>query len=118
MLYEERGRGILMGPGEKIKIGPTATNPDTKKKKTAVEKLGSPSTPAEILAVYKLGEWNEIRIKAQGNHVQHFLNGKLTADVTDDDPSLAPKSGVIALQLHKGQPMTIQFKDIELKTLP
>jgi hypothetical protein len=36
--------------------------------------------------------------------VQHFINGKLTADVTDNDPELAPKSGVIALQLHAGQP--------------
>ena len=67
---------------------------------------------------YKLGEWNDFVVIARGNHVQHFLNGTLTADVTDTDPALAPKSGVIALQLHKGEPMTIQFKDLQLKTLP
>lgn len=118
MLYEERGRGILMGPGEKIKVGATAVDPDTKKKKTAVEKLSIATPPAEILAAYKLGEWNQLTIIANGNHVQHFLNGKLTADVTDADATLAPKSGVIALQLHTGPPMTVQFKDIQLKTLP
>lgn len=120
MLYEEKGRGILMGPGEKIRIGATTEAPDTKKKKkqTAVEKLAVVTPPAEILAAYKLGEWNDLRIVARGNHVQHFLNGKLTADVTDADPTLAPRSGVIALQLHQGPPMTVQFRKLELKTLP
>jgi hypothetical protein len=118
MLYEERGRGILMGPGEKIKVGLTSVDPNTKKNKTAVDKLPGATPPADILAAYKLGEWNQLTIIARGNHVQHFLNGKLTADVIDTDPTHAPKSGVIALQLHTGLPMTVQFKDIQLKTLP
>jgi hypothetical protein len=117
MLYEEKGRGIIMGPGEKIRI--TGTTKDAKgKQKATVDKLGTPSTPADILAIYKLGEWNELRIVANGNHVQQFLNGKLTADVVDADAENAPKSGVIALQLHTGPPMTVQFKDLQLKTLP
>jgi hypothetical protein len=118
MLYEEKGRGILMGPGEKIKVGDTTVDPNTKKSKTAVEKLSGATPPADILAAYKLGEWNQLTIIANGNHVQHFLNGKLTADVIDGDPTLAPTSGVIALQLHTGPPMTVQFKDVQLKTLP
>ena len=119
MLYEEKGRGILMGPGEKIKIGATSVDPaNAKKKKTAVEKLPGATPPAEILAAYKLGEWNEMVIIAKGNRLQHFLNGKLSADVTDADPTIAPKSGVIALQLHQGPPMTIEFRNISLKTLP
>jgi len=117
MLYEEKGRGIIMGPGEKIRI--TGTTKDAKgKKKATVDKLDPPSTPADILAIYKLGDWNELRIVANGNHVQQFLNGKLTADVTDADAENAPKSGVIAFQLHTGPPMTVQFKDVLLKTLP
>jgi hypothetical protein len=118
MLYEEKGRGILMGPGEKIKVGDTTVDPNTKKSKTAVEKFAGATPPADILAAYKLGEWNQLTIIAKGNHVQHFLNGKLTADVVDSDPTRAPTSGVIALQLHTGPPMTVQFKDVQLKTLP
>ncbi len=120
MLYEEKGRGILMGPGEKIKVGNTTvdTTGPKQKQKTAVEKLPGATPPAEILAAYKLGEWNELRIVAKGNHLQHFLNGKMSADVTDSDPTRAPKSGVIALQLHQGPPMTVEFKDVRLKTLP
>jgi len=122
MLYEEKGRGILMKSGEKIRIGETTMVPDTKKKdakkkQTSVEKLPG-ATPAEaIAAAYKLGEWNELVITANGNQLRHTVNGVVTADVTDTDTSIA-KSGVIALQLHQGQPMTIQFKNVYLKTLP
>jgi hypothetical protein len=123
MLYEEKGRGILMGPGEKIKIGATTMVDDAKKKgasrpKTEVEKLPGATPPAEILAAYKLGEWNEMTIIANGNHLQHFINGKLTADVTDASATHAAKSGVLAFQIHVGKPMTVQFKDVRLKTLP
>ena len=117
MLYEEKGRGIVMGPGEKIKI--TGTTKNAKGKDQPIVEKMSVATPAtDILAAYKLGEWNQLTIIAKGNHVQHFLNGKLTADVTDADAANAPKAGVIGLQLHVGPPMTVQFKDIQLKTLP
>lgn len=117
MLYEEKGRGILMGPGEKIRVGATAMDETTKKKKTAVEKLPGATPAAEILAAYKVGDWNEIVIIAEGNHLRHYINGKLSADVTDNDATLAPKSGVLALQLHAGTPMTVEFKNLYLKTL-
>ncbi len=123
MLYEEKGRGIVMGPGEKVKIGETTTVADAKKKdgkrkQTAVEKLPGATPPADILAAYKLGEWNDFVVIANGNRLQHYLNGKLTADVTDTDATLGAKDGVIAFQLHTGPPMTVQFKDVQLKTLP
>ncbi|MBM3854327.1 MAG: DUF1080 domain-containing protein [Verrucomicrobia bacterium] len=126
MLYEERGRGILMTPGQKIRIAPpeaaAPASADAKKAKgkakAKVDVLATATKPEDILAAYKLGEWNEIRIVANGNHLQHFVNGKLTADVTDTDEAAGARSGVIALQLHQGPPMTIQFKEVRLKTLP
>ena len=122
MLYEEKGRGILMTAGEKIRIGETTLVPDTKKKdakkkQTAVEKLPGATPTAAIAAAYKLGEWNELVITANGNQLRHTVNGVVTAEVTDTDASIA-KSGVIALQLHVGPPMTIQFKNVYLKTQP
>ena len=128
MLYEERGRGILMNPGQKVRVGPAeaaaAATSDAKKGKgkagprPKIDVLGTPTTAEQIQAALKMGDWNELRIVANGNHLQHFVNGVLTADVTDADPAVAPKSGVIALQMHKGEPMTVQFKDIQLKKLP
>lgn len=123
MLYEEKGRGILMSPGEKILLGETKMVPDTKKqgamkKQTSIEKLGVLSTADEIRAAYKLGEWNELKIVANGTILEHYINGKITASVEDGDPAHRAASGVLALQLHKGPPMTIEFKNIYLKTLP
>jgi hypothetical protein len=122
MLYEEKGRGILMNAGEKIRIGATtlvddAKKPGAKKKQTAVEKLPGATPTADIAAAYKLGEWNELIITANGDQLRHTVNGVVTAEVTETDAAIA-KSGVIALQLHTGPPMTVQFKDIRLKTLP
>ncbi len=122
MLYEEKGRGILMTTGQKIRVSPPMAGADAKKgkakAKAKVEVLGTATTAEVIQAAYKLGEWNDFVIIAKGNHLQHFLNGKLTADVTDTDSVAGAKSGVLALQIHKGEPMTIQFKDLQLKTLP
>jgi len=60
-------------------------------------------------------DWNEYKIVAEGENVKHFINGKLTADVTDKSAE-APKKGVIAFQVHAGAPMKVQFKDIVLTT--
>lgn len=118
MLYEERGRGILMSPGQKIRVGPAVEGAKKGKSKAKIDVDATVTKPEAIKAAYQLGDWNDFVVIARGNHVQHFLNGVLTADVTDTDPAFAPKSGVIALQLHKGKPMTIQFKNVELKVLP
>ncbi|MEY4392793.1 MAG: hypothetical protein RL595_42, partial [Planctomycetota bacterium] len=46
----------------------------------------------------------------------HMINGNITADVVDESPK-AVKSGVLALQIHVGPVMTVQFKDLNLKKL-
>ena len=80
--------------------------------------IGSVGKASEIEAAIKKGDWNEYVIIAKGNHLQHFVNGKQTVDVTDDcEPRSAPMSGVMALQFHAGSPMMAQFKDIRLKEL-
>ena len=112
MLYEEKGRGIMMKTGEKIRIG---TGPDGKHQ---VDVLDTLTSPAAAAAAYKKDEWNEFVIIADVNHIRVFLNGTPTADVLDFDEPRAAKSGVLALQLHVGPPMAVQFKDIRLKTLP
>ncbi len=68
----------------------------------------------DIQAAIKPGDWNEYKIVAHGNHLQHFINGLQTVDVTDET-AIGAKNGVLALQLHAGDPMTVQFKDIVLK---
>ena len=53
-----------------------------------------------------------------GNQFQHLINGKLTTHVTDERTGgKGAKTGLLALQLHAGDPMTVQFKNIRLKEL-
>lgn len=111
ILYEERGgpgsRGIMAGRGEKVVW-------DAAGKKQTV---GSVGNAAEIQAAIKPDDWNTYVVIAKGNHLQHFINGKLTVDVTDESEGKGLKSGVLAFQLHVGPPMTVQFRAIRLKKL-
>jgi hypothetical protein len=67
--------------------------------------------------LFRLDDWNEVRIVAQGDRLRHFMNGTLTLDFTDD-PDLAMREGIVALQLHAGAPMWVEFKDIAVRDLP
>jgi uncharacterized protein (TIGR03067 family) len=40
-----------------------------------------------------------------------------TVDVIDEQTTRAARTGILALQLHRGDPMTVQFKNIRLKLL-
>jgi hypothetical protein len=111
ILYEERGRGILALRGEKNVIKPGQG------KKPTVEKVGSTGDSNAIGAAIKKEDWNSYRIVAKGNHVQHYINGNLTIDVTDEDSANAPKEGLLALQIHAGPPMKVQFRQFKLVPL-
>jgi hypothetical protein len=118
ILYEERGRGILAKRGEKTVIKKQPKDPaDPKSPGFKIEVLGSVGDSAAIQASIKKEDWNEYKVIAKGNHLQHFINGKQTVDVTDEDTQHAAKDGILALQLHAGPPMTVQFKDLLLKEL-
>lgn len=110
ILYEEKARGVLAQRGQKVIIheGGDAKKPN-------IEITGEVGKSDEIQAVIKLGDWNEYAIIAKGVHLQHFINGRQTVDVTDET-AVGAKTGVLALQLHAGQPMTVQYKDIVLIT--
>ncbi len=108
ILYEERKtRGIMAARGEKVVW-------DKAGKKKVVGSLG---TSEEIQAVVKPGAWNTYVIIAKGNHLQQFINGKQTIDVIDETEGKQVMSGILALQLHAGHPMFVQFKDLQLKKL-
>jgi len=67
--------------------------------------------------LFKLDDWNETVIIAKGNHIQHYLNGTLVVDFTDDAPDLALSDGILALQLHAGKPMWVEFKNIRIREI-
>jgi hypothetical protein len=106
-LYHEKGRAYLCNVGEKVEIGDDG-------KPKVIGKLGD---KAEIGKTYKKSEWNDYVIIAKGNHLRHYLNGYQTVDVIDNDPKGSAASGKLALQIHAGPPMTVEFKNVRLKEL-
>lgn len=108
ILYEEKGRGILAQRGQKVTITQGADP-----KKPVITVTGETGASGEIQASIDKDGWNAYKIIAKGNHIQQFINGKLTVDVTDETAEAA-KEGVIALQVHAGPPMQVEFKDIVL----
>jgi len=111
ILYEERMRGILAERGQKVVLKEVDG-------KLVKDVTGSVGDSKEIQAAIKKDGWNNYVIIAQGNHLQHFINGRQTVDVTDETVENAAKSGVLGLQLHAGQPMTVEFKNVRIKVGP
>lgn len=70
----------------------------------------------EYEKLFKLDDWNEVVIIGKGRQLQHYTNGRLVMDFTDSEER-ALMDGVLALQLHAGSPMWVEFKDIRIKDL-
>lgn len=110
-IYEEGYRGFLAQPGQSVRVLPGESTP-------FIALLGRTASPEEVRNAYHRDDWNEYVILAQGHHIRQWLNGVLTAEVDDWDTNHAATWGVLALQLHAGLPMAVEFKNIELKVLP
>jgi hypothetical protein len=64
------------------------------------------------------GEWTDYRVVANGNHLEHYLNGVQAMDFVDIDEKKAAKEGIIAFQYHApGQDFEVRFKDVKIKIL-
>ncbi len=108
MIYEERGRGFLMQRGQAVYIGA-----DAKPKMIGdLERVAD-----ELKGLIKPGEWNTVHIIARGNTLINIVNGHVTAMIVDDDVKGRALKGLLGFQIHVGPPMTIEFRNIYLKTL-
>ena len=107
ILYEEGRRSILAERGNKVEI--------TEKGEKKV--VGKTEDSAAILKDIKKEDWNEYVVIAKGRHLVQKINGHTTIDVTDNEKEKSTLRGILALQLHAGPPMTVQFKEIVLKKL-
>ncbi len=104
MLYGEKlgKRGIIANRGKKVVVNAAGEKSET----------GTVGNDSHFVD----WEWNELRIVAVGNRLIHQINGITTADITDDHPE-ALKKGILALQLHAGPPMRVEFRNLRLRAL-
>ena len=72
--------------------------------------------PKELESAIKKDGWNRYTIRAKGNHIVLRVNGKTMVDYREPDGSIA-RRGIIALQIHSGPPMRIDFRNIRIREL-
>ncbi|MCM1449375.1 MAG: DUF1080 domain-containing protein [Clostridiales bacterium] len=71
--------------------------------------------PDEMESILREGEWNDMRIRVEGDHVQTWLNGTPMVDFTDE--AIGRAQGRIALQIHDGGGIKVQWKDLNITAL-
>ncbi|MEO1615284.1 MAG: sulfatase-like hydrolase/transferase [Planctomycetota bacterium] len=103
MLYEEKGRRILARTGQKV----------------VIDEEGQPWVVGGLAEkTFAPDEWHQYRVLVRGNHHQHWIDDHMTVDVIDLDEDGRVLEGVLAMQVHVGPPMRIQYKDIRIQHLP
>lgn len=106
VLMEYLLRGVVAERGEKVVIDENGNR----------QVVGSLGDPKKLLEAVKLNEWNEYHILVDKGRKVLAINGVTMCEVEDRDPK-RPVHGWLALQVHVGPPMRVQFKDIYLRRL-
>ena len=104
-LYDEFGRHTLAMRGER-----TVFEAEGKREVTKI-------ADAAGAAWFRLEDWHEYHLICIGPRITLFVNGRLAAEVEDNDPRRRELQGILALQLHSGPRTVVEFKDIRLKVL-
>jgi len=123
--YEERKRTTLAYRGEQVIVS-SQENPDEPgslranvkrnawQNREVVKSIGdSDSLKTKI----KSEDWNDCHLIIKGNRLQHYINGILMSDVTDNDAINRKTSGLLGMQVHVGPPMKVEYRNIRLKKL-
>lgn len=72
--------------------------------------------PAELQQSLKMDDWNRYVIRAVDNKITLSLNGIKTVDYIESDETVA-RSGIIALQVHSGPPLRVDFRNLRIREL-
>jgi Domain of Unknown Function (DUF1080) len=107
-IYEERGRGFLALRGQATYITDGA--------KTS-RVIGSLESADALKALIKPNDWNQVHIIARGNTLVQIVNGHMMSMLVDDDTKNRAVSGLLGFQIHTGNPMKVEFRNIWLKNL-
>ncbi len=118
--YEERGRTTLAYRGQKTVINAhSAGEPGKSKIKngawTDLTVTGSLGEANALSRKIKSEDWNTCRLVVQGNRLQHYINGILMSDVTDNDKVNGKSNGALGIQIHAGPPMKVEYRKVMIK---
>lgn len=102
----EHTRGSVSMRGEKVVIAA-----DGKRQVTSI------GDPKELIRHVKKDGWNQYCVIAKGSDLTLEINGVIMCQATDQQTGLAARDGFIALQMHPGPPMKVQFRNVQIKLL-
>jgi hypothetical protein len=102
-LFEHMRGGVAMR-GTRVVIDPDGTKHVT-----------TFADPAKLQKKIKRQDWNDYVVVAREQKITLKINGVLMAEAIDNDQKHAARRGVIALQMHPGPPMTVQFRNLRIK---
>ena len=71
--------------------------------------------PDEKENILRMGEWNKMRIRVVDDNVKTWLNGESMVDFTDS--KIGEGYGFIALQIHSGGGIKVQWRNLEVTKL-
>jgi hypothetical protein len=77
---------------------------------------GSVGDPKELIKAVRDNDWNDYHVIVRRNLIVLRINNVVMSEVRDHDPRRA-LSGLLAVQVHTGPPMKVQFKNIRLRNL-
>jgi hypothetical protein len=106
-IYEERGRGFLALRGQ---AGYVAEGSPSRA-------IGTLESGEALKALIKPTDWNQVHIIARGNTLVQIVNGHVMSVLVDDDVKNRMLGGLLGFQIHTGDPMRVEFRNIWLKQL-
>jgi len=123
--YEERGRATLAYRGQITSINAQSGDFDLNAVRDKIkgnawqdlEVTGSLGESDDLKTKIKKEDWNEIHLVVKGNRLQHYVNGILMSDVTDNDTVNGKSKGLLGMQVHVGPPMKVMYRNIRIKEL-
>ena len=123
--YEERKRTTLAYRGQKTTIPaytgdatPEAVKANVKNNAwSGLTVTGSLGSSDSLKTFIKSEDWNTFHLIVKGNRLQHYINGVLMSDVTDNDTVNGKSKGLLGVQVHVGPPMKVQYRNLMLKQL-
>lgn len=120
--YEERKRTTLAYIGQKTTVNPcmeqsspaAISNRVRNNAWTCVSQTVALGSVDSLTAGLLPNQWHDFHLIVRGNRMQHFINGRLMSDVTDEDTLNRSTKGLIGVQVHVGPAMKVQYKHLQL----
>lgn len=103
--YEEGGRGILARRGQRVVIDADGERHE--------ERFAEEDLLGEYITH---NEWNTYHVYANGDTLRATIGGQLMHEIIDQSPQARHK-GILAFQIHRGPPMRVELRNVQLKVL-